>query len=56
MAKKILVIEDNDRICTCSAVCSKPTAGDPRGGRRPTGIEMAKTLNPAAILLDIQLP
>ena len=57
MSKKILVIEDNEQnlyLLRCLLEAHGLEVLEAEDGLK--GIEMAKTLDPAAILLDIQLP
>jgi len=57
MSKKILIIEDNEQnlyLLRCLLEAHGLEVLEAQDGL--TGIEMAKTLTPAAILLDIQLP
>ena len=54
--KRLLVVDDEEKICSLMKACLEPEYEVSIALDGPTSVQMAKTLRPDGIILDIGLP
>ena len=56
LKKRLLVVDDEEKICALMKACLEPEYEVFVASDGPTSVQMAKTLQPDGIILDIGLP